>query len=164
MKKKNSIPTNASKNPPPDLAVFHRQRLVPYSRSRLEKLIGTALPRCIEIALPRSPLRRLPAVEISVLGLRPMAKLHRDFLGIPGPTDVITFPYGEIAVCAAIARNRAPDFGNSITTELALYAIHGLLHLAGYNDLTPRDASLMSRLQQKILTSASGKTPSSKIV
>ena len=158
MKKKKRIPTNASKSPLPELAVFHRQRLSSYTRDLLEELIGTALPRCVEIARPKSPLRTIRQIEISVLGLRPMAKLHRDFLGIPGPTDVITFPYGEIAICAAVARDRAPEFGNSLTTELALYAIHGLLHLAGYNDLTRRDASRMARLQQNILTSASGKT------
>lgn len=90
-------------------------------------------------------------VEISILGSRAMAKVHRDFLNIPGATDVITFPYGEILVCAHIAAARAPEFGHSTTQELALYIIHGLLHLSGFDDLTPPEAEKMAATQQEIL-------------
>jgi probable rRNA maturation factor len=93
----------------------------------------------------------LPRVEISILGARAMAKVHRDFLKIPGATDVITFPYGEILVCAHIAAARAPEFGHSTTEELALYVIHGLLHLSGFDDVTPREAEKMAAVQQDIL-------------
>jgi len=80
-----------------------------------------------------------------------MAKVHRDFLGIPGPTDVITFSYGEILVCAPIAAERAWEFGHDTTTELALYAIHGLLHLSGHDDITPAQEKRMATAQEKIL-------------
>ena len=80
-----------------------------------------------------------------------MAKVHRDFLGIPGPTDVITFPYGEILVCAPVAAERAREFGHDTTTELALYAIHGLLHLSGHDDITPAQEKRMTTAQEKIL-------------
>lgn len=83
-----------------------------------------------------------------------MAKVHRDFLDIPGPTDVITFPYGEILVCASIARDRAADFSHDTTTELALYAIHGFLHLSGHDDTSPQAAKAMRREQEKILAAA----------
>ena len=81
-----------------------------------------------------------------------MAKVHRDFLGIPGPTDVITFPYGEILVCAPIAAERAREFGHDTTTELALYAIHGLLHLSGHDDITHAQEKRMATAQGKILS------------
>jgi probable rRNA maturation factor len=80
-----------------------------------------------------------------------MSKVHRDFLGIPGPTDVITFPYGEILVCAPVAATRAREFGHDTTTELALYIIHGLLHLSGLDDTTPAKARRMAATQEKIL-------------
>lgn len=86
-----------------------------------------------------------------------MAKVHRAFLGIPGATDVITFPYGEIVVCADVAAERAPEFGKSIEDEIALYVIHGLLHLAGHDDIDVGDARRMHRAQERILKKACDK-------
>ena len=130
----------------------HHARSVPYDRELLERLITAALPHCLALAKKNNAeLAALSGVEISILGSRAMAKVHRDFLNIPGATDVITFPYGEILVSAHIAAALAPEFGHSITQELALYIIHGLLHLSGFDDLTPPDAEKMAATQQKIL-------------
>lgn len=130
----------------------HHARSVPYDRELLERITTAALPHCLALAKKNNAeLAALSGIEISILGSRAMAKVHRDFLNIPGATDVITFPYGEILVCAHIAAARAPEFGHSITQELALYIIHGLLHLSGFDDLTPPDAEKMAATQQKIL-------------
>ncbi len=96
-------------------------------------------------------LASLPAIEITILGERAMAKVHRNFLSISGATDVITFPYGEILVCAPVAAARASDFSHGITEELAIYIIHGLLHLSGFDDRTKPDAKEMDAVQQEIL-------------
>jgi probable rRNA maturation factor len=131
----------------------HRARSIAYQASRFEKLVTDALPRCLAIAKKHTAeLAVLPTVDITILGARAMAKVHRDFLGIPGPTDVITFPYGEILVCAPIAAECAREFGHDTTTELALYAIHGLLHLSGHDDITPAQEKRMATAQEKILS------------
>ena len=130
----------------------HRARSTPYQADRLEKLVTAALPHCLQIARKHhAELSSLPGIEITVLGARAMARVHRDFLGIPGPTDVITFPYGEILVCAPVAAERAREFGHDTTTELALYAIHGLLHLSGHDDITADKEKRMAAAQEKIL-------------
>jgi probable rRNA maturation factor len=132
----------------------HRAGSTPYQADRLEKLVTAALPHCLQIARKHhAELASLPGIEITVLGARAMARVHRDFLGIPGPTDVITFPYGEILVCAPIAAERAREFGHDTTTELALYAIHGLLHLSGLDDTTAAQEKRMAAAQEKILAS-----------
>ncbi len=136
----------------PILSFSHRARATSYRADRFEKLATAALPRCLAIAKKHNAeLATLPAVEITILGERAMAKVHRDFLGIPGPTDVITFPYGEILVCAPVAAERAREFGHDTTTELALYAIHGLLHLSGHDDITAAQEKRMAAAQEKIL-------------
>ncbi|MFM8364208.1 MAG: rRNA maturation RNase YbeY [Verrucomicrobiota bacterium] len=136
----------------PRIAIAQRCRSTPYDRARLKFLALAAIPHCLSLAKKNhAELATLPAVEISILGARAMSKVHRDFLGIPGPTDVITFPYGEILVCAPVAKTRAREFGHDTTTELALYIIHGLLHLSGHDDTTPSKASLMRAAQEKIL-------------
>ena len=104
----------------------------------------------------RGPLLDLDLIEFTVLGNRAMARIHREFLDVQGTTDVITFPYGEILVCAPVASSRAKEFGNDVTTELALYCIHGLLHLAGHDDINPALAGSMAKEQERILAKAVG--------
>jgi len=78
-------------------------------------------------------------------------QVHDSFLGDPTETDVITFPYGEIIVCPAVAQDRAPEYGLKVEQEVLLYALHGLLHLVGYDDTTPNDAKQMARAQARLL-------------
>lgn len=137
---------------PPSLSFSHRAKSTPYDRAAIERLAAEALPRCLAIAKQNNaPLASLEAVDISILGTRAMSRVHRDFLGIPGATDVITFPYGEILVCAPVAATRAPEFAHTTTTELALYIIHGFLHLSGHDDTTPSAAKKMAATQFRIL-------------
>ena len=133
-------------------SISHNARSIAYDRSLLERLVAAALSYCLALAKKNNAeLVGLASVEISILGSRAMAKVHRDFLDIHGATDVITFPYGEILVCAPVAAARAPEFGHSTTEELALYIIHGLLHLSGFDDISEPDAEKMAATQQEIL-------------
>lgn len=131
-------------------------RSVPYDRARFEAIVRASLPLCLREDL-QGVLSGLTEVSFCVIGARRMARVHREFLGIPGTTDVITFPYGEILVCAAVAAERARDFGMETTDELALYAVHGLLHLAGHDDMNPEDARRMHAAQFRILKQACDK-------
>lgn len=141
------------------ILLHHRQRAISYDHSLLEKIVNAAWPDCLKIAQKNNAeLATLESVEVSILGNRAMAQVHRDFLNIPGATDVITFPYGEILVCAPVAAARAREFGNTSTIELALYIIHGLLHLSGHDDIEPTKAKAMAALQQKILETALTRT------
>lgn len=80
-----------------------------------------------------------------------MARVHGDFLDDPTETDVITFPYGEIVVCPAVARDQAKAYKRTVDDEILLYALHGLLHLAGYDDIKPALAKEMALAQEKLL-------------
>jgi len=80
-----------------------------------------------------------------------MARVHGDFLGDPTETDVITFPHGEILVCPAVAQDHAAEHGLAVEQEILLYALHGLLHLAGYDDTTPGLAKEMEKAQARLL-------------
>jgi probable rRNA maturation factor len=140
-------------DPLPHLCFSHRAKAAPYNSAVLEHLAAASLPLCLALAKENTaPLAGLDSLDISILGARAMARVHRDFLDISGATDVITFPYGEILVCAPIAASRAPEFGHSTTTELALYIIHGFLHLSGYDDTNPLAAKTMADIQSHILS------------
>ncbi len=96
-------------------------------------------------------LRALDEVEVAIVSDRVIADVHRRFMNIPGPTDVITFEHGEIVASAQTAALYARQYGHGVDRELALYIIHGLLHLNGYDDHTRSDAARMGRTQQRIL-------------
>ena len=91
-----------------------------------------------------------------------MSALHQQYMNESGPTDVLTFPLeldrrgmavaGEIVVCVPEARRRGKLEGTLVKNELLLYAIHGLLHLAGHDDRTEKGFRKMHAMEDKILT------------
>jgi probable rRNA maturation factor len=93
----------------------------------------------------------IEAIEIVLVDRATMATVHGDFLDDPTETDVITFPYGEILVCPAVARDQSPGHGLKLEHEILLYALHGILHLAGYDDTTPSKARRMAQVQNELL-------------
>jgi len=91
-----------------------------------------------------------------------MSQLHAQFLGIPSPTDVLTFELdhdangnvtdGEVIVCVPQARRQAKLRGIDLRMELLLYALHGMLHLCGFDDTSERGFGIMHRREDDILT------------
>src|SRR5262245_12557795 len=72
-------------------------------------------------------------------------QLNVRYLNHDEPTDVLSFPLsepgsrklaGELVIGAEVARVQAQTRGHTVDAELALYVIHGLLHLCGYDDHT----------------------------
>lgn len=153
-RKPNPIPTP---QPLPDLTVVNRQRRIPLDLAWIRRVVTDALPRVQNAPGPDAPvlLGSLDEIAISIVSEPVMARVHRDNMGIDGPTDVMTFPYGEILICAAVAAENARHFdAGGLEDEIALYAIHGLLHLHGYDDLSRDAAARMRRMQAKILKEA----------
>jgi len=101
--------------------------------------------------LPRPLPDALDGIEFVLVDRATMARVHGDFLGDPTETDVITFPYGEILICPAVAKEQSSAHGLEVEKEVLLYGLHGLLHLAGYDDLKPSAAKEMAAAQEKLL-------------
>jgi probable rRNA maturation factor len=107
----------------------------------------------------RPPLREL---SVALVGDARMSQLHNQFMNVAGPTDVLTFPLdvdergrvlsGEVVVCVPEARRQTKTRGQTVERELLLYALHGLLHLCGYDDRTADDFEEMHRAEDMILT------------
>jgi probable rRNA maturation factor len=123
--------------------------------SLIRRIVEAALLLCV--AKPRHKGKGMqlpPEVEITLLGERAIAKVHGEFLDDPSPTDVITFEHGEILICVPIAAANARKFSHPVDHEVALCAIHGLLHLLGYDDLTSQERIIMHARQEEILEAA----------
>jgi probable rRNA maturation factor len=80
-----------------------------------------------------------------------MEGIHREFMAMEGPTDVITFQHGEIIISVETAERQAKGLSSSFSRELRLYFVHGLLHLAGLDDLTEDGFTKMAAAQEQIV-------------
>ncbi|MGA8151031.1 MAG: rRNA maturation RNase YbeY [Terriglobales bacterium] len=85
-----------------------------------------------------------------------LQQLNRRFRGKNRPTDVLSFPAargiadfaGDVAISAEIAARNAAELGHTAATEVKLLALHGILHLAGYDH--ERDDGEMARKEERI--------------
>ena len=113
-----------------------------------------------------------PAAELSILcvDLDAMADMHMQWMDLPGPTDVMSFPMdelapggrpdaaepgpailGDIVLCPEFAAEQAKSARRSFEHELSMLTIHGVLHLLGYDHAEPEEEKEMFGLQNRIL-------------
>jgi len=120
----------------------------------------------LDASLGRDPRA---ALQVVLVGARTMARLNAAFLGHQGCTDVLAFALGEagagaadepgdgpvvvgeVYICPAVAAEAARRFGTSLADECVLYAVHGMLHLAGYDDTAPAARRAMRRAERRLL-------------
>ena len=106
---------------------------------------------------------------IHIVGATEMTRLNETFLRHKGSTDVITFDYsspvtrhssllhGEIFICIDEAIAQAKRFRTSWQSELARYAVHGVLHLLGHDDTRADARRKMKREEDRILRELAAK-------
>jgi probable rRNA maturation factor len=111
-----------------------------------------------------------------------MSSLHEQFMGLAGPTDVLSFPIeddptpsgrspdfggsgpgtsakdevltllGDVVICPSVAAVNAREHGVGLDDELALLVVHGLLHLLGLDHEVEAEAVRMEALEQEMLS------------
>lgn len=154
-------------DPPYDIAI------VRVSKSVEDRPIADApLQEAIKATLIR---HKAPTAQISVALVddAEMAELNRRHLNHQGPTDVLAFDLrddgvarlahqndshcgrleGEIVISVDTAAREARRRGHGIDAEAALYVVHGVLHLLGYDDHVEQDAARMHAVEDEILSS-----------
>jgi probable rRNA maturation factor len=80
--------------------------------------------------------------------------LHRDFMGIDEPTDIMTFPgedqSGELVISVDHARTQAAAWGLTPAEEIRFLVVHGLLHLLGWRDDSEEERRRMLERQEEL--------------
>jgi probable rRNA maturation factor len=136
----------------PKLRIYNRQKAHAISLPWLRLVGKKALPGCLAaLKSPEAPLPSLAEIEITIVDDADIARVHGDFLDDPTPTDVITFHHGEILISADTAERQGREHGHPFEHEVALYLVHGLLHLAGWDDHEADEAREMAQRQETIL-------------
>ena len=103
------------------------------------------------LIIEHAPLEELEQVEFNLVNTETITELHEEYLNDPTTTDVITFQHGEVFVCYDTAVKECEAREITQEEELFRYHVHGLLHLAGYEDKTCSDFKRMTQLQEKLV-------------
>lgn len=100
-------------------------------------------------------------LSVVVVGDRKMRQLNRRFASAGGTTDVLAFdlgadvdpegPTGEVIVNASAALQEAERRREGAEGELLLYVVHGVLHLGGLRDATPRETRCMRGAERTLM-------------
>jgi probable rRNA maturation factor len=127
------------------------------------RLARPALGRWLAAVAPR--MARRSEVTVALVGDRRMRTLNRTFRGKDRPTDVLSFSMepapaarhaagggrrflGDIVIATGVVRRQAAEAGHAPAVEVKRLALHGLLHLLGYDHT--RDNGRMSRLERRL--------------
>ncbi|MCL2787809.1 MAG: rRNA maturation RNase YbeY [Micrococcales bacterium] len=106
-------------------------------------------------------------VGLTLVDEQTMSGLHERWMGEPGATDVLAFPMdevrpgepgspsegvlGDVVICTDVAAEQAATVGHSAMEEMELLAIHGLLHLLGFDHAEDEQEKEMFDLQRRLL-------------
>ena len=103
--------------------------------------------------------------NVIIVSEEKIQELNKNYRGIDRITDVISFALeddksfnidayrmlGDIYICLNRAKEQALEFGHSFKRELSFLAIHGLLHLLGYDHMNEDDEKVMFDKQEEVL-------------
>ena len=133
------------------IAIHSPQETIPLDRGRLRE-VARAVLEGEDVADYE--------ISLAFVDNPTIHRLNKQYLDHDEPTDVLTFPYsaanakkleGELIVGVEIAQVQASERGHDVQAELALYVIHGLLHLCGYDDKSVADEKTMRERERHYL-------------
>ncbi|GAB3177961.1 rRNA maturation RNase YbeY [Nesterenkonia halophila] len=132
------------------------------------------LRRLAAHVLERLHLGAAVEVVITLIDDEQMTALHEDWLDLPGTTDVMSFPMdelragtveepvvagtlGDVVISPEVATRQAAEAGHGTDDELALLAVHGMLHLLGHDHAEEEERRRMFALQTELLSGFLGR-------
>ncbi len=134
-----------------------RATLLPASARR-----PAAIRKAVRSALKLEKAAAAGELNVIFLDRGRMREMNRMFLSRGHDTDVIAFrydpdrrnpeaPFGDVYISAYMARRQAKQLKHSVLREVLTLAVHGTLHLLGYDDHTLRERRTMFKRQDQIL-------------
>jgi probable rRNA maturation factor len=124
---------------------------------------ATEINSLLTFALLELELNPECEVNVSLVDDDYMTELHIKWMDEPGTTDVLSFPMdmpetpgeavtlGDIVISPVVAADQAKAQGHSIEHEIYILAVHGLLHIIGYDHADKSEEKIMFDLQEKIV-------------
>ena len=116
----------------------------------------------LEYCFPEFELNPQCELAVTFIDDEEMEQLHLEWMDEPGSTDVMSFPMdiptgdeatilGDIVISPAFAATQAKKQGHSTEHEIYILAVHGFLHILGYDHATKKDETEMFTLQEELV-------------
>jgi probable rRNA maturation factor len=118
------------------------------------EVVGARAPGLAAWLRGIAPARARGALTVAIVPDARVRALNRQYRRKDAPTDVLSFPsdekgyLGDVVIAEGVARRQAREAGHSLQTELRVLALHGLLHLLGYDH--ERDDGRMAALERRL--------------
>lgn len=126
------------------------------------------LAQCARYVLDEMRVHPRAELCIKLVDEPAMEVLHVQWMDLPGPTDVMSFPMdelrpgrdgvepvegilGDVVLCPTVAQAQAAEAGHTTQEELLLLTTHGILHLLGFDHAEPAEEKEMFELQRTLL-------------
>ena len=115
-------------------------------------------------------------ITVSIVSQKRIKQLNQQYRNVDKATDVLSFPMlnikypqkladfkqeiapdgwlyiGDVVICKKIAKRQAKEYGHSLRREIAFLALHGLLHVLGFDHIDANDEKVMMSTAEKILS------------
>ena len=138
--------------------------------------------RLARFVMDRMRVHPLAELCVTAVDEETIAELNKRWMEKEGPTDVLAFPMdelrpgkvneepeegvlGDLVLCPSVAQRQAEEAvekgqtGYTVTDELDLLTVHGILHLLGYDHAEPEEHAEMFGLQARLLAAWAGENP-----
>jgi probable rRNA maturation factor len=129
------------------------------ARWRKLRGISARLKKAVCAALHAAGADETAALTVLLTTDKRVQALNRDFRGFDKPTNVLSFPttsneyIGDIAIAYGVTAKEAKASGKTLLDHATHLIVHGVLHLLGYDHVTPRKARVMEPMETRILAS-----------
>ena len=139
-----------------------------------DKEVKQKILQIFKIALKETNKKDNVSANITVVGRKKIREMNKEYLEVDRVTDFLSFPMldccefdsgeiidneittdlGDIVICKSRAIEQAKEYGHSYQREFCFLALHGFLHILGYDHVIEEDEKIMFSLQDKILKKA----------
>lgn len=139
-----------------------------------DKEVKQKILQIFKIALKETNKKDNVSANITVVGRKKIREMNKEYREVDRVTDVLSFPMldgcefdsgeiidneittdlGDIVICKSRAIEQAKEYGHSYQREFCFLALHGFLHILGYDHVIEEDEKIMFSLQDKILKKA----------
>lgn len=144
---------------PPSIHLFFTED----STSDIKEINLTELEKSTQALIKLANHSKSYEAGIKIVDGPTMSQLHNDYMQDPTETDVMSFEsdeedleqgyLGDVIICSKVAEEEAQNRSHSKVDEMMFYILHGLLHLLGYDDDTPKKRLIMLNIQAEAMKS-----------
>jgi probable rRNA maturation factor len=131
-----------------------------YNQQKALKIPKNKFSKIIKFLLENEKVET-EALGVYFVGKKRSSEVHKEFFNDPSPTDCMSFPVddfsnpihghhylGDVMICPEVALDNHENYGHSLEEETALYLIHAILHLVGYDDKKKNKRMVMRKKER----------------